>query len=707
MKKIILIFFVLFTANHSFAQLDTTYQGKEFWVGYGRHQFMEPSQSNGMDMTLYLSTDSLPATVTVTLYGVGNPQFSATLWTRTYTIPAYTSISTATTTATSFTTGAGAIGAMPKTGVFDCRLIGDPPPIGSYGAGIFDKKAIQITSTVPISAYAHIYGNATSGATMLLPVEAWGTNYVAMNSNQNYASNCFSWTYIIAKEDNTVINLKTTVKSLSQDKTGLFPNTTRTITLNKGQIYQALGANTSSDINGNGGTAVTGFELTGTMVKSVPNANGITHPIAVFSGSSRTSNPATCGSGGGDNDMQQMFPLHMWGKQYLTTPFSNSSTTSTFSTSIFKIAVADPITIVKRNGTILTGLQAGNIYKYESNTADYIEADKPILVTQFMLGGGCAPSSLGDPDMVVLSPIEQAVKRSLFYRTSVENITVGFLSLVVPTAGLSSLTIDGSTVFDYTISHPNKAGYTIVVKRWSGTGGASGTNKGQVLVRCDSSFTAITYGLGSVESYVYNAGGRFKVTNTDTLNLASISLPALLENITAIQKNNDVIVSWKTTNEINVDQFVVERSLDGTEFSFAGSVNATNHSTAFYNYTDYSIISSNTNILYYRIKTVDKDGKFAYSRVVAVKVSSKNEFTLSAIPNPFKDELQIKVQSNKLGNIQFTIQDISGRVVASKKGLLKQGLNNFSFTELRHLPNGVYSLIAQFGNEQQIIKVVK
>ncbi len=707
MKKIILFLLVSFYYTNSFAQLDTTYQGKEFWVGYGHHQFMEPGQSNGMDMTLYLSTDSLPATVTVTLYGVGTLNLPATQWIRTYNIPAYTSISTATTTATSFTTGAGSVGAMPKTGVFDCRLISDLPPTGSGSSGLFVKKGIQITSNVPISAFAHIYGSAASGATMLLPVEAWGTNYVSMNSSQSYASNCFNWVYIIAKEDNTMINLKTLVKVRGQNSIGLQPDIIKTITLQKGQIYQILGANTGSDINGSGGGASTGFELTGTIVKSIPNANGVTQPIAVFSGSSRTSNPATCGSGGGDNEIVQMFPLHMWGKQYLTTPFSGSSVTSTFSTSAFKIAVADPATIVRRNGTILTGLQAGNIYKYESNTADYIEADKPILVTQFMLGGNCASGNLGDPDMVVLSPIEQAVKRSLFYRTSVENITVGFLSLVVPTAGLSSLTIDGSTVFDYTISHPNKAGYTIVVKRWSGTGGASGTNKGQVLVRCDSSFTAITYGLGSVESYVYNAGGRFKVTNTDTLNLASISLPALLENITAIQKNNDVIVSWKTTDEINVDQFVVERSLDGNEFSFAGSVNATNRSTAFYNYNDHSIISTSTNILYYRIKTVDKDGKFAYSRVVAVKVSSKNEFAIVAIPNPFKDELQIKVQSNKIDNIQFTIQDISGRVVASKKGLLKQGLNNFSFTELRHLPNGIYSLIAQFGNEQQIIKVVK
>jgi hypothetical protein len=440
------------------------------------------------------------------------------------------------------------------------------------------------------------------------------------------------------------------------------------------------------------------------MVKSIPNTTGITHPIAVFSGSSRTINPTTCGNGGGDNEIAQMFPLNTWGKQYLTTPYSNSNVTSIFRPSVFKIVVTDPTTIVRRNGAVLTGLQTGNFYRYQSNTPDYIEADKPILLTQHMLGGECPSGTLGDPDMVVLSPMEQAVKRSIFFRTVANDVNEWLLSIVLPSSGISSLTINGSNLFDYTISHPNKAGYSIVVKRWVSF---LGNGIGQVLVKCDSSFTASTYGLATLESYVCNIGGRFKVTNTDTLNLSNSTLPSLLEDISAIQKNKDVVVNWITSNEINVERYIIERSFNGTEFSFAGTLNANNQSTATYTFTDHSIISSNTNILYYRIKTVDKDGKFAYSRVVAVKVSSKNEFAISAIPNPFKDELQIKVESNTIGTIYFSIQDISGRVVVSKKDTLKQGMNSLNFTELRHLSSGVYSLIAQFGKEQQIIKVVK
>jgi gliding motility-associated-like protein len=526
-KQVLMALLCLFLFGNAIQAQTVSNRGKEFWVGYGHHQFME-SGSNDMDMVLYLSTDAQAAQVKVTIFGVGNVALPTTRWERTYTIAPFTVISTGTTPANVFTAGAGAVGPMPKAGAIDCRLYSIPPPIGTGGSGIFQKKGILITSDVPIVAYAHIYASTSSGATMLLPTEAWGYSYVSLNSKQDYASNCYNWMYVIAKEDNTVVEITPSVLTRAQDKTGLAPGLTKTVILNKGEIYQVIGANDGADANGNGGGSSTGKELTGTKVRSVAPGIGACKPIAVFAGSSRTSNPASCGSGGGDNDNQQLFPQQAWGKRYLTTPFSGSQSPSSFGTSTYKIAVADPTTIVKRNGVVITGLQNGNFYKYESTTPDYIESDKPIMVCQFMTGGGCMPGGLGDPAMAVISPIEQAIKRTVFYRNSVDNITMGYLSLVVPTGGLPSLRIDNTNVFSYTAPHPNKAGYTIVVKQWTGTGGPSGTNKGQSIASCDSGFTAVTYGLGSVESYAYNAGtnlenlsalpGYYNTTDTSAIN---------------------------------------------------------------------------------------------------------------------------------------------------------------------------------------------
>jgi gliding motility-associated-like protein len=440
-------------------------RGREFWVGYGHHQFMEPAMSNGQDMVVYLSAEQA-ATVTVSIDG--------TAWTRTYNLAANTVIATE---------------AIPKSGVNDARLVSVPPSFGGTGGeGVFSNKGIHIQSDVPIVAYAHIFGSASSGATMLMPVNTWGYTYTSLNSPQQYTDNCFSWMYVIAKENNTVIEIKPSELSRNGRPAGVPFN----ITLNKGDIYQLVGAPLGSG---------RGNELTGTTVKSVGNSDGKCFPVAVFSGSSRTAiNCSGFSSTSGDNNMQQVFPYQAWGKRYLTTPLSGTSALS-FQTNMYKVLVKDPATVVKRNGVVLTGLTSHSVYEFESRTADYIESDQPVMVAQFEASASGCPftNGDGDPEMIYISPIEQATKRVAFYRNTVEVINTNALLMVIPDAGLSSLLIDGVNAYDVSYPHPNMPGYSVVVKRWKSA-------VAQCIVSSDSAFNAITYGLGNVESYGYNAG---------------------------------------------------------------------------------------------------------------------------------------------------------------------------------------------------------
>lgn len=459
---------IFLTSLHLSAQ-NLSNTGKEFWVGYGHHEFMEPGQNNSQEMVIYLSAEQ-PATVTVSLDG--------TTWTNTYNIPANTVIATP---------------PIPKAGTFDARLYSLPPAFGGTGGeGIFQKKGIHIQSDVPIVAYAHIYGSASSGATMLMPVETWGYYYVSLNSEQDYADDCFSWMYVVAKDNNTVVEITPSKLTRNNRPAGV----PFTVTLNKGEIYQVIGASLG------GGT---GNVLTGTTVRSIANSADTCFPIAVFSGSSRTAISCNGGFGGsGDNNIQQVFPSQAWGKRYLTAPTSNDNDAGNLMTNIYKVVVKDPATIVKRNGVQLplSSLIDNSFYQYESGQADYLEADKPILVAQFMSSAGACPNTggLGDPEMVYLSPIEQSIKRIGFYRNTREAINVNYLTLIVPTAGMNSLTIDGQpNAWSYTYNHPNLPGYSVIVKRWP-------AQQAQCIVQSDSAFTAVTYGLGSVESYGYNAG---------------------------------------------------------------------------------------------------------------------------------------------------------------------------------------------------------
>ncbi|MDA3615528.1 PKD domain-containing protein [Polluticaenibacter yanchengensis] len=452
-------------------------RGKEFWVAYGHHQFMEPGQTNSQEMVLYFSAEEA-ATVTVKING--------TNWVRTYNVPANRVISSET---------------MPKSGTYDCRLFSLPPSYGGTGGEGLFTRGISISSNVPIVAYAHTYGSASSGASMLMPIETWGHSYISVNSNQTYQPNCFSWAFVIANHDNTVVEIVPSQLT----RAGRQANQPFSVTLNKGEIYQVIGANPTS------GTSA--LELTGTRFKSLANSNGVCYPIAVFSGSSRTSNPMPCGSGGGDNDNQQLFPTQAWGKRYLTAPLANTVSVNNNQTNGYKVIIRKAGTVVRRNGVVLTNL-ANGAYFFTSNTADLIEANEPIMVAQFMTGGGCLGGGLGDPEMIIISPIEQGTNKVGFFRNNQENITFNYLTMVVPNGGtgLSSLTIDGQPLSAITAAnlrtypHPRSSAHTVVVRRWTGFSANANTPPGQCLVSSDSAFTAVTYGLGSVESYGYNAG---------------------------------------------------------------------------------------------------------------------------------------------------------------------------------------------------------
>lgn len=456
---------VLTPKDNSYIAADSSNMGTRFWVGYGNHSFF--TGNNSQEMLLYLSAGEA-ATVTVRING--------TPWVKQYHIPAHTVITS---------------DLIPKSGVADARLLTEGK----------SDRGISIESDVPIVAYAHIYGSASSGATMLLPVGTYGYDYYSINSQQIYDDvDSYSWFYVVASHDSTMVELTPATPTLG----GRAANVPFAVMLNKGEVYQVLGA-----VQGRSGPYIIGYDLTGSHVRSIQNASGKCYPIAVFSGSGRTSISCDLNDGGsGDNIMQQNFPSQAWGKRYLTAPTSVSSDPTGVNPSIFRIAVKNPATVVKLNGVVLTNLINNYYYEYVSNTADYIEANQPIMVAQYMASEGkCGSRGSGDPEMFYLSPIEQGIKEVAFYRNSEQAIDVNYLTLIVPTNGLSSLVVDGSGSFDFTYPHPQLPGYTVVVKRWDAA-------KAQVTVTSDSAFTAITYGQGSVESYGYNAGTLIKNLNS-------------------------------------------------------------------------------------------------------------------------------------------------------------------------------------------------
>jgi len=459
----LLLFFV--ACGCSMAAQDRSNKGKEFWLGYGHNVlFTQASPPNSQEQVLYLSAEQA-ATVTVS---VNNSS-----WSRTVNIP---------TNSVDFSVS------IPKTGPEDARLTGE---------GLF-SKGIHIVSDVPIVVYAHQYNLFSSAATMLMPVETYGYTYYSLNFTQtsNYPDS-YSWFYVIASEDNTRIEISPS----DSTEGGLLPGQIYTVNLNKGQLYNVFGKKTGS---------LTGKDITGSKVVSIPGADGNCHPVALFSGSSRI---VVCDGNGGEVMQQQIFPANAWGTSYITYHIMHNPSmiiSDPFLT-YYRVAVRDPSTIVKRNGVPLTGLINNFYYEFTSHYGDHIEADKPVLVGQYTVStnecNNTSTSPYGDPEMIYLSPIEQGVRSAVFYSTRTEAIDLNFINVIIPQNALSSLRIDGAAVTPAEfITHPANSNYAVVAKRLWGPAA-------QHTISSDSTFIATVYGLGIFESYGYNMGT--KVNNLD------------------------------------------------------------------------------------------------------------------------------------------------------------------------------------------------
>lgn len=444
---------------------DKSNRGKEFWLAYGyNYSFFNEPPVNNQELQLYISTVQA-ATVTISINNTG--------FTRTINIPANT---------VDFSV------LIPKSGADDARIKDE---------GFFNR-GIHIVSNVDVAVYAHQYNVQVSGATMLMPVETYGYSYYSVNysqtSSQSNPGDWFSWFFVIASEDNTRLQITPS----DSTKNGWLPGQTYTVNLNKGELYNVMG----KGVFGTDASRAS-KDMTGSKVISVPGADGKCHPVGLFSGSGGI---RLCRGDGGEYMGQQMFPSQAWGTRYLTYHMMNTTSGAYFAPflNFYRVCVLDPTTVVKRNGVPLTGLIKNFYYEFSSTTGDYIESDKPILVSQYTPNANQCVTlntiSYGDPEMIYLSPIEQGQKSVLFYKSRKSTIDYVYASIYLPTIAVGSLRVDGAALPGANIiPHPSNPAYSVAVARLLGPAA-------QHAITCDSAFTSTLYGIGLFESYGYNAG---------------------------------------------------------------------------------------------------------------------------------------------------------------------------------------------------------
>lgn len=167
-------------------------------------------------------------------------------------------------------------------------------------------------------------------------------------------------------------------------------------------------------------------------------------------------------------------------------------------------------------------------------------------------------------------------------------------------------------------------------------------------------------------------------------------LPVELKSFTSSKKENNVLLNWSVANEVNLAGYEIEKSLDGRNFESIKYVKATNIAT-------YSFIDINVNTsAYYRLKMIDNNGKYSYSKTIVV--TSRNEITANLYPNPANNEV---VLNNLTGNNNISIINSLGQVVVQKSNVSASTIN----IDISALANGFYNVLVRKDGETKTIKL--
>lgn len=163
------------------------------------------------------------------------------------------------------------------------------------------------------------------------------------------------------------------------------------------------------------------------------------------------------------------------------------------------------------------------------------------------------------------------------------------------------------------------------------------------------------------------------------------ALPVTLADFSARWNNNTVELQWKITNEINLTSFDLEYSTDGITFSKLTSVSY-HKGTSAYGYTHLTPSLKN----FYRLKMINTDGKFIYSKILSVQKSISQNKSVIIYPNPAYNDLTLQLITGQNEKVVVDIIDNSGKVVINKTLTLPSGQNYLLIEGIDKLPASTY-----------------
>ncbi|MEM6347112.1 MAG: T9SS type A sorting domain-containing protein [Bacteroidota bacterium] len=183
----------------------------------------------------------------------------------------------------------------------------------------------------------------------------------------------------------------------------------------------------------------------------------------------------------------------------------------------------------------------------------------------------------------------------------------------------------------------------------------------------------------------------------------NVPLPVEWLSFSAKLEGDRALLEWATASETNTDFYRIERSVDGNLFSPIGkeAATGTSNQTSAYEFRDANLSQMPVNRIYYRLRQVDIDGSFDYSRVVELDLSGQQaSLWLIPMPIPASQSLTVRYGTMMDFESQLSVYSLTGKQLYYEN--LPQGQGERQI-EVANWPNAIYYLRLE-SEGQQIVR---
>ena len=167
-----------------------------------------------------------------------------------------------------------------------------------------------------------------------------------------------------------------------------------------------------------------------------------------------------------------------------------------------------------------------------------------------------------------------------------------------------------------------------------------------------------------------------------------------------------LMLTWRTSSEDNNQNFIVEKSDNGSSFSNIGNVKAggTTREKKAYNYLD---VQATGKKIFYRLKQVDFDGTYSYSEVLIVNKKMDNDMVVVQMTSETTSRLfACMIDAMKDGEAKLQLLDASGKSIWQSTQKMTAGLNNITVDLSAHR-EGTYKFVVTMGKEDETLVIRK